>query len=205
MPTWTALIIPLFGIILSSCAINRPSPPPDDIDQAWLNHRQQLATLNEWVVDGRTAIKNANDSISASLNWSTSTDHSEIQLSGPFGQGAVKLALAPSGAELYLSDGTVLHHSNPEQLIRSQLGVILPVKEIQFWIKGLPFPSDKNKHAVLNKHGYLQSLKQNGWDIQFERYSTFQNLALPTKIFAKKYQQTVRIIIHDWTFPNTRP
>lgn len=202
---WKALFIPLFGIILSSCAVKPASPIPGDTNQAWLNHRQQLTSLNNWVLDGRTAIKNSDNNISASLNWSNSTDRAAIQLSGPFGQGAVKLTLTLSGAELHLSDGTILQHSNPEQLVRSQLGVTLPVQDIPFWIKGLPSPNGTQINTVLNQHGYLQSLEQNGWHIQFERYATFQNLDLPTKIFAKNQQQSVRIIIHDWSFPNTPP
>lgn len=196
----------IFTIVIVLLATNCATQPAPtlfaDRQKLWLSHLPRLTALNEWSLEGRTAIKTASDKVSAAIAWHTNNEESQMHLSGPFGQRAITLHVTANGAELTSSDGQTLRHTNATQLIQSQVGVFLPVDAVSYWVRGLPFPGYA-AHTELNEQGYLHILEQNQWRITFQRYQPVATLALPTKILAEHPQQTVRIVIHEWTIPNS--
>ena len=138
------------------------------------------------------------DGWSASLRWQQRDGDYRIQLSGPFGQGAVRIDGTASEVILRAADGRVRRASSPEQLIAAELNAELPVSLLRFWILGRPAPATAVQDLQLDSLGRLQRLTQSGWLITYQEYETHEMGALPTRLQIEDEQSAARFVLSGW-------
>lgn len=177
--------------LLGGCSAS-PSKPSDPT-LAWAAHAERLTTLDKWQLRGRLALKNNGEGWHASMAWQQSADEYDIQITGPLGQGSVRLQ---GNSEVVIldagNDATTLDN-NPESLLERQFGWQVPVASLRYWVTGLPAPGDEQHQ--LDEFGRLSQLEQRGWSIRFLDYQAQQ---LPRKLVATRGDATVRLIITEW-------
>jgi outer membrane lipoprotein LolB len=155
---------------------------------AQMRHLQNLAN---WYFEGRVALSNEKDSISASISWRHNTDRDEIELSGPLSQG--KVAILVTADKVILDDG-----ENPKEyagqvdvVVGEQLGVDMPVSALRFWVLGV---SEPLQSVVEYEGGFMQD----GWQIGFKELQSVNSELLPRKINAEKNKTRIKLIIDQW-------
>ncbi|MDH5777501.1 MAG: lipoprotein insertase outer membrane protein LolB [Gammaproteobacteria bacterium] len=187
------LAFALAALLLAACSTNPQLPS----ETSWHDRQQELSDLNHWFVSGRVAIKNGVESWHVNLLWLQQADEYRIRLHGPFGAGQVQLKGDSYQAVLSNSDDQHYTASDVDQLLYDRTGVKMPVSELRYWMLGLPAPNAKNK-TQLDKTGRLKSLQQSDWNVHYRRYDVVKGLVLPTKIFARKHDLDVRVVIDKW-------
>src|ERR1700691_3800377 len=85
--------------VLAGCATTRPAtgaaaPAP------WEQRLANLQQASTWQLQGRAAVALGKQGWQASLDWRQHADASEVHLAGPFGAGALVLALTSAGLSL---------------------------------------------------------------------------------------------------------
>jgi len=189
MNRWVVVFL-LLG--LAGCASTPVLPPAADPAQAWLEHRQQLARLQDWQITGRIAIRTENEGWHASLDWRQQAQGYLINLTGPLGQGSVQLE--GDGRRVTLRSGEeAVVDDDPERLLYRQLGWRVPVPALRYWVVGLPAPGPAEQE--LNEQGHLAKLRQADWTIEFRDYVAQDSLVLPGRIFVSNHQAQVRLVI----------
>lgn len=174
-----------------------------DPEQAWQARQKILSTLQSWDLTGRIGVQTEKDSWQASLRWDQSPDSYAIRLSTPLGQEVMQLHGNASGVTMRTSDGEELAE-DAETLMTKRLGWSLPVSGLRYWVLGVadpqaPLPATADKE--LDGLGRLTRLHQSGWDIEFRRYVTVNNVELPDKIFLSNkqgVQLNVRLAVEQW-------
>ena len=184
-------------LLLAGCVGTPVLPPAADPQLAWQQHREQLAGLDRWSIDGRIAIQTGNEGWHASLEWQQRGDGYTIALSGPFGQGAVRLEGDGDRVTLRTGEDEALVDDDPELLLYRQLGWRVPVNALRYWVLGIPAPGPEVHE--LNAQGFLARLQQAGWNIEFRDYARQGDRALPGKVFVSNHQARVRLVIDQWT------
>ena len=58
----------------------------------WKQHKDQLASIDGWQIEGKVGVRAPKDSGSGTLFWLQRQDYYDIRLSGPLGRGAARLA-----------------------------------------------------------------------------------------------------------------
>ncbi|MCF6217671.1 MAG: lipoprotein insertase outer membrane protein LolB [Gammaproteobacteria bacterium] len=192
------LAVVLSVLMLSGCA-SVPSHTPQLLD--WQQREARLQQLTEWRLEGRFAIKTASDSWSGSLYWQQRDKAYDINLSGPFGQGAVRLTGDPYRVVLNTSEGELVGHEGPEQLMYEALGWRIPISSLQYWAVGHPDPAKSPPLVTLDEFERIASLQQGEWHVSYPRYRLFQQIELPGKIVIKNQQLRVRLVIDHWLQP----
>ena len=83
------------------------------------------------------------------------------------------------------------------QLIQSELGVSLPYKALEYWLKGMVYPAYPIDQAVFNSNGYLDKLLQDGWQVEYQAYTdqAVADLALPRKIKLTRDEQSISLFV----------
>ena len=81
------------------------------------------------------------------------------------------------------------------------LGWQLPVTNLYFWVRGLPAPNS-SASTTFDPYHHLIELEQQGWQIQYERYTAIQGIDLPSKLRLKRGQLQVKIVISSWKLSN---
>lgn len=194
---WPLLLVWL--MLLQGCTLFQPAiqpPPPADTRIDWVDHVRTLTLLQEWQLKGKIGVRTSDDGGSAFLDWSQSYDSFYIVLSGPLGQGTTIVSGNPSGARLEQSDGTWVAES-PGQLMQEHTRWQIPIKELQYWVKGLPAPWGKPQLSH-NSLGTLATLEQDGWQLQFDQYASILGTLLPQRIKIRKDDLRVTLAIKGW-------
>jgi outer membrane lipoprotein LolB len=138
------------------------------------------------------------DGWSASLRWRQSDDDYRIHLSGPFGQGAVRIEGSAAAVVLRTADGRERRAATPEKLIAAELNAEVPVSLLRFWILGRPAPAPEVKELQLDEAGRLQRLAQAGWLITYQEYAAHDAGDLPKRLRIEHGQTAVRFVLSSW-------
>ncbi len=193
------IVLLALALLLAGCSIAPQRTHPLDTQQAWQQHRQQLATVQQWRITGRLGIQSGHEGWHVSVDWQQQDGDYTIRITAPLGQGSLLLQGSPDGVTLQTSDGEMLRSQDPSLLLYQKLGWKVPVASLRYWVLGLPAPGDAVES--LDEYGRLSHLQQSGWEVKFLDYEQQQNVELPGKVFVTNHLAKVRLVIGDWHFP----
>jgi outer membrane lipoprotein LolB len=153
--------------------------------------------INAWELSGAMAARTKSKGWSASVNWQQrGVNDYQIRLSGPIGSGTIMIKR--SGGTVTLRDGPkTVTSANAESLLRNQTGMSLPVTKLFYWVRGEPAPG-----AVQGKKydqaGRLIALRQAGYTIEYQRYSSYGQAILPSSIRLQGEGVSIKFVIKNW-------
>lgn len=188
-----------FAFLLTACAPTpRPAEEPPTNKVVPLEKRKaETATVSSWEISGAMAAKSKAKAWSASMNWVQHGSNSyQIRLMGPLGGGTV--LINKTGNTVTFQDGAKKSSStNAEDLLLKQTGIRLPVNNLYYWVRGLPAPGNvqAEKH---DQYNHLVQLKQSGYTIDFNRYTSVKGVDLPSAIRLEGNGVMVKVIIKNW-------
>lgn len=160
-------------ILLSACS-SLPNGQPQD----W-----------QWQLTGRAVFQSPEQRDSANILWQSAPGRDSVQLSGPFGQGAVRLIADGDGASLW-SDGELrASDSSIEALLSQQLNWRVPVEQLREWVRGNGASDDA---ATLSERQF----EQDGWRVA---QSKFNADGLPRKVVIERPPYKLTLLIAKWT------
>ncbi len=159
--------------------------------------RDSRQALASWSLEGRLGYRSGNDGGSASFHWvQKNPDAGRIHFSGPMGFGSARLEWSPERARLEHGGDTVSAQS-PSMLAWRLTGLILPVEQLRYWVRGLAAPQPAATRRKEND-GRLSQLRQAGWQLTFDRYQNVTGLQLPHRIKAEQGDQRFTLLIQSW-------
>ncbi len=71
---------------------------------------------------------------------------------------------------LLADDGSTYRDNDEERLLQDHSGLTIPVKGMQYWVRGLSSPQYKVENLVLDNAGRPHTLQQAGWKIIYSSY-----------------------------------
>lgn len=182
---------------LGGCAAPQPLAPADRLAAAEA-HQRWLASLSQWRASGRVAVEVPGDAWSAAVSWRQDPDAYRIQLSGPFGQGAVRIDGDRSGVLLQTADGRVARAPSAEQLVVQELGAEVPITVLRYWLTGRPSPHHPVTRLELDDAGHLAELDQAGWQVRYAEYAASDGGSLPARLTIRRQDTQARFLIGRW-------
>lgn len=185
-------------LLLAACqtAPLRHTGPADMA--AWQQRQARLATLHEWRVVGRVGARAGDDGGSGSLIWWQQGQHLELRFSGPFGAGATRISGEDGTLTVDNGDerGPVVLY-NPEAELTRYFGWPMPVKDMRYWMLGLPAPGETTAQQV-DAHGRLRRLEQDGWHVDYQDYSIVGSIAMPRRLVAERGDVRIKLLVEHW-------
>lgn len=176
---WLAVLL----FALTACATTRGTDsytPINSAEQQRITQlrRSKLEPVNTWDIKGRLAIEYANDGFTAGLKWKQYKDQFTISLTDPLGRTAARLNGNDAGVEL-AAQGKTYKARSATELMRANLGWALPLDSLYHWSKGIPDPNHPLTAVGYDTMGRPVMLIQDGWQVEFTRYSKDEVLAWP--------------------------
>ena len=179
----------LLSLLLSACT-QIPQRPTTE----WTP-----SALSAWELQGRIAVRAGEDGWHASLKWRQNGANYQADLSGPLGQGALRLRGDDAGVTLESANGERDQSTDADALLARHTGWNLPVSGMRYWVLGLEAPGSA-AHWERDANGRPQRLLQDGWVI---RYTDFQETPdmgqLPRRIEMEREGLHARLLIDTWT------
>jgi outer membrane lipoprotein LolB len=176
----------LLGMFLVGCA----AAPVTDTNMSGVDNPN-------WEFNGRVSLTRGEEGWHASLSWQERQDHYQLQVSGPLGQGAFRLAGDENGVLLVDADGETYSARDADALLSHVTGWALPVTGMRYWVRGLSVP-DVVSQVTRDEQGRLARLEQSGWTITYDRYQSDTVAALPAKLQLVRGDISVRLVIDHW-------
>ncbi len=165
----------------------------------WEIHRTTLAAVQSFKLHGRLA-ESGLTGARGDIDWTQGGERFDVHVSGPLGVGALAISGDHRSVEIRTKDG-VFVTGTPESFMQQKLGWSLPLKELRYWVLGLPAPDrDRGELSlILDDAGRAQTIKQAGWTVGFEEYQIVGTLFLPRKLSLSNGERSFRIVIDNWS------
>lgn len=153
--------------------------------------------ISSWELSGAMAAKSASKGWTASLNWlQQGPNQYQMRLYGPLGGGTV-LVEKKGAAVTYVDGPQRVSSTNPDELLQKQTGIRLPVRNLYYWVRGLPAPGSVQA-SQHDANGNLTALSQNGYTIHYGGYRTVNNISLPSKVQLQGHGTTIKLVVKHW-------
>lgn len=197
------LLFALVAVLCGACAAPAPRPSADRIEALWTAHEAATRPLSRWELRGRLAVQADDRGGQASLLWVREAGRHSIRLNGPLGRGVVRVTQDETGARLQDSEQRVFEAVNAEELLFRYTGWRLPIANLDWWVLGLPIPG-MAADRVLDDAGRLQTLRQQGWVVRYEKYVSVDGHDLPDRLQLTRAadgaasEMEVRLVIDHW-------
>lgn len=194
-PARRAIWVALGLLCVAACAPRPLVRPVTD----WPARRAELQSLPQWRLSGRVAVAAGDDGFSARLAWLQRDATSSIDLSGPFGAGALHVELR--GAEVVLRDGDGVEIATGAAALAERLGFELPVRELRYWTLGVPAPSAAGAAdavEVLGAEGRPVAFNDAGWWVRVEAWRPVGGDLLPARLLVTRPGVRLKLVVDDW-------
>lgn len=163
-------------------------------------HLAQLATIEQFSLQGRIGVQTNNKGFSGSLQWQHSPTGDDINLYSPLGSQVASITRTTEQVTLTDSSGKNYSAADAETLTQITLGWKLPLTGLADWSIGRPTLSPVQK-STWNEQGLLTNLEQDGWKIEYDNYRQQGAYMLPGKIFLKSDQLNLKLLVEMWNEP----
>ncbi len=191
-------VVAVLACVLSACATPIAVKPIDAAAVTLLQQRAALlAAIDDWRVNGRVAIVAGHRAWQAHIDWQQRLHAYEILISTPLGSGIGRLQGDSDSALLTTAEHGELQARDAQTLLQRQFGWQIPVNSLRYWLRGLADPA-LPALPYLDANGRLGRLLQDGWDIEFLRYTSVDNVELPDKLALTHADVRVKFIIETW-------
>ncbi|MEZ5615857.1 MAG: lipoprotein insertase outer membrane protein LolB [Rhodocyclaceae bacterium] len=180
------LFLALLAVLASGCALLEPAQPLS---------RPAREAIVSFHIEGRIAVRRADERFSAGIDWRHDAQSDEIVVSGPLGQGLARLTAGGGSALLETADRKRYLAADLDALSEQVFGVRLPVSGLGRWVLGR---SAFGGAASVDAAGRLTGLSEQGWMIEYLRYESNAPDALPELLQARREDVEVRLVIDNW-------
>ncbi len=171
-------------------------------EQLWKQRQQVLARDVLWNLKSKIALRFRQDHWTFGMDWAQkSAQQYLIQINNPVTGGVLaKLSSNSAGVSLVANDGKTYRDTNEERLLQRQAGISLPIKGMQYWMRGLESPQYKKGKVVLDAQGRPITLYQAGWKVEYSKYTSNRYNAMPRKVVITRDKDNVylKMIAKQW-------
>lgn len=174
-------------ISVAGCSLLSEKP----VDVYRLQDMQVLQQQRQWYFEGRLAVADERDSISASVSWRHRLGRDDIELAGPLAQGRLIISVEAGLVAVDDGDSRKEFRGPVEDVLAEQLGVTMPVNALRYWVLGLPDPEQSFVEQV---DGFFQA----GWRVGFKEMQHVNAIMLPRKINAEKDKTRIKLVVDQW-------
>jgi outer membrane lipoprotein LolB len=180
---------------LSGCKTLRPATTaPSD---PWEVRRTALQQRERFDLSGRIAVAAAQEGFNAKLRWKQQGARSNLALDGPLGVGGVRISAEGATLNVINAHGDPLDSDAARREITTRLGFDPPLQSLRFWVQGVPDPAHP-ADEVLDDSQRLATLRQDGWQIDYSKYTIVAGQWLPSLITLKRDDVRVRLLVDGW-------
>ena len=184
-------------VVLSACSHLREHSA--EVPAGWNDQVAKQSALTSWYVQGRMGVQTAKQAGSFDVFWNQQNGRYQIRLIAPMGQGAFLVDGDAQSVRLQAANGEVRTAPSAEELFKDSLGIGLPLKSLQSWLRGMPAAGDRQLRW--DKQGNLYLLKHGEWRVEMRRYRKLGGLKLPQAFYLSRADQpdlSIRLLLRKW-------
>jgi outer membrane lipoprotein LolB len=193
------LIVAAGLLLLTACATTS-KPPIAQSPLSQVAHQQHLAKLAQvksFALKGRLGVVTQKQGFSGGIDWQHTVNTDNVDVFSPLGGKVANISKNATGVTLTKQEGRSVTAQDAESLTETALGFKLPLSGLGDWALGRPTESNIISSSW-DENGRLLTLKQDGWDISYENYTSNEGVFLPSKIVLKSERVNLKLLVEKW-------
>lgn len=189
-------------LLLPGCAPLSTTASSPAGAESWPQRARVLSALSFWQCRASMVVKSPTQKWSADVFWQQRQGDYTVQVLTFLGIEVAALQGNAQHMRIKNARGQVVEaQMRIEDFMQHELGWSLPVSALSYWLRGLPAPGA----VTLLQQDALHRLAvfyQQGWRVQFVRYSRVQEMDLPQEMVFTHAEYTVHWTIApaSWEF-----
>ena len=198
-------LLPALCLLCAACSQPTLKLETNVADTAVSVMQERIAVYTQWDMQMRIALRHKRLSWRGIMQWTQRKDGFAIIFNDLFGRRLMSIESQPNGNVLAIdSKGRQTQASNPSMLIKSMLGMEVPVKSLQYWLLGAPAPDKSYFDLKFDAQGRLQFYKQDKWTINYTDYREDDCLDwAPRSLTLSRAKTQLWLNIRSWQTPPT--
>lgn len=197
-------ILLFFSIfLLTSCSSHTFFFHPKSLTYTdWKIHKRSISRIIHYQARGTFVYISGTQKIYARFYFQQNNNRSyRLIIMNAFGNNAIDLTVKPFMVKILVNHKKKCYITyNPELILKSFIGMDIPIRNIQKWILGLPGDST---NFILNKRGYIKKInytkKGISWLIEYKNYHNNMILPLPNNMNIYIYGKYIKLKIDNWS------
>jgi len=157
-----------------------------------------LATRTNWSFRGRIALSQGKQGGSGRIEWRQQGKDFDVRLSAPITGQSWRLVGQAGHARLEGLQGGAREGDDAEALILAATGWRIPLTAMTAWVRGSRAAG--TSELSFDPENRPSLLQQQGWAVEYREWNG-GSPALPSKVFAKQGEASVRLVIEAWEAP----
>jgi outer membrane lipoprotein LolB len=153
--------------------------------------------LRSFELLGRIGVSYESEGFHGNLRWRHEPEREEVWIMTPLGTGVAHLTQEAAGVTLVTSTETY-RATDLSSLSRKVLGWSLPLDGLQYWVRGVAAPGE-SAAVERDSEGRLARLEQNGWRVDYLRYTPAPTGGLPAKLRLTSSGLAITLVIDSWS------
>lgn len=188
------------ALLLQACAGGPPRRPASALATPLSEHEARVRRITDFQLEGRVALSDGRDGGSGRLRWQQGGALLQVGFNSGLAGRHFELRNGPEGAELNDNKGLRLQDQNVDRLLREAWGIEVPVHALSYWMRGAREP-DQDGLIQLDEAGLPVQVLQHGWQVDYMGWQEPDDRlpALPTKLYARRGKQSVRLLVQRWS------
>jgi outer membrane lipoprotein LolB len=189
-----------FAVIVAGCStLPKPEISHNSVSQTlYLAHLRDISAIDQFTIKGRIGVQAEGKGFSGGLTWLHNKVNDDITLYSPLGGQVASIKKTADNVTLEVAKGNSITATDAETLTQSTLGWQLPLAGLADWSLGRP-SSSQIIASTWDEQGHLSTLKQDGWDIQYQNYAEQNGHFLPRKIVLRNDKVNLKLLVENWT------
>lgn len=184
--------------LLAGC---RTAPPAVIVgpgaDAPWTEQRAGLEKLDRYGLEGRVAVAASGQGFSANLRYAQKPRAANLSLDGPLGIGGLRVDLEGEDIHIATSRGENIEGPEAREELERRLGFALPLRELRWWLIGIPAPGDVAINAD-PASGEIRDFTQNGWRVVINSRVPGLGFAMPQRLTAEREGARLKLLVERW-------
>ncbi|MDK1023207.1 MAG: lipoprotein insertase outer membrane protein LolB [Gammaproteobacteria bacterium] len=158
-----------------------------------------LSTSMDWALHGKMALRSDRGNANMQIHWQQHSDAYDIHLLGPLGQVAAHVYGRGDALQIDIAGQSREENAGEIDVIEDALGWDIPIKEMSFWVRGLPVPGLVHEIAYDNQ-GLSEWLVQSGWRVEYQKYKRRK----PVRTTFSRDSVKILLVVKEWRLNDTR-
>ncbi len=152
--------------------------------KAWQQRQKTLSTIPNWLLNGRASVTYRGENWPFSLQWQQhTTQNYDLNIYHPLTRNRLgKLTKQAKNVSFIDSKGKTYRDTSAEHLLQKQLAIKIPIKGMQYWVRGIAAPHYPVEAFQLDRVGRPTTIQQAGWTVRYADYNGRAYDALPQRV-----------------------